>query len=172
MNFGCCFPTESVQDGGFGASEQTASAEMGNICFQEILLQLCLLLVIHDHLHSHCILSAPKGKGRCSGFIWKAWMDGAEFGSCGWVSSLPLPISTALGGFGFVLQPSFPVEFTAGGFLWVSGLIIILLGGIYLIFAQVGGSLVWFHGKMGEKETITGVEAAGSVLWHQEGILS
>nr|XP_013809348.1 PREDICTED: transient receptor potential cation channel subfamily V member 2-like isoform X4 [Apteryx mantelli mantelli] len=31
---------------------------------------------------------------------------------------------------------SFPVEFTAGGFLWVSGLIIILLGGIYLIFAQ------------------------------------
>uniref|UniRef100_A0A8C3Y5X0 Transient receptor potential cation channel subfamily V member 2 n=1 Tax=Catharus ustulatus TaxID=91951 RepID=A0A8C3Y5X0_CATUS len=40
------------------------------------------------------------------------------------------------------LRPSFPVEFTAGGFLWVSGLIIILLGGIYLIFAQVGGSLV------------------------------
>ncbi|PKU31579.1 transient receptor potential cation channel subfamily v member hypothetical protein [Limosa lapponica baueri] len=34
------------------------------------------------------------------------------------------------------LKPSFPVEFTAGGFLWVSGLIIILLGGIYLIFAQ------------------------------------
>uniref|UniRef100_A0A8C3UMZ2 Transient receptor potential cation channel subfamily V member 2 n=1 Tax=Catharus ustulatus TaxID=91951 RepID=A0A8C3UMZ2_CATUS len=33
--------------------------------------------------------------------------------------------------------PSFPVEFTAGGFLWVSGLIIILLGGIYLIFAQI-----------------------------------
>uniref|UniRef100_A0A8C6YPQ3 Transient receptor potential cation channel subfamily V member 2-like n=1 Tax=Nothoprocta perdicaria TaxID=30464 RepID=A0A8C6YPQ3_NOTPE len=28
------------------------------------------------------------------------------------------------------------VKFTAGGFLWVSGLIIILLGGIYLIFAQ------------------------------------
>uniref|UniRef100_U3IHW2 Transient receptor potential cation channel subfamily V member 2 n=1 Tax=Anas platyrhynchos platyrhynchos TaxID=8840 RepID=U3IHW2_ANAPP len=35
------------------------------------------------------------------------------------------------------VKPSFPVEFTAGGFLWVSGLIIILLGGIYLIFAQV-----------------------------------
>ncbi|NXF99557.1 TRPV2 protein, partial [Sakesphorus luctuosus] len=34
------------------------------------------------------------------------------------------------------VKPSFPVEFTAGGFLWVSGLIIILLGGIYLIFAQ------------------------------------
>uniref|UniRef100_A0A8V1AM03 Transient receptor potential cation channel subfamily V member 2 n=1 Tax=Gallus gallus TaxID=9031 RepID=A0A8V1AM03_CHICK len=34
------------------------------------------------------------------------------------------------------LRPSFPVEFTAGGFLWVSGLIIILLGGVYLIFAQ------------------------------------
>uniref|UniRef100_A0A8B9YWB5 Transient receptor potential cation channel subfamily V member 2 n=1 Tax=Buteo japonicus TaxID=224669 RepID=A0A8B9YWB5_9AVES len=39
------------------------------------------------------------------------------------------------------VKPSFPVEFTAGGFLWVSGLIIILLGGIYLIFAQVWGSL-------------------------------
>ncbi|XP_061219565.1 transient receptor potential cation channel subfamily V member 2 isoform X3 [Neopsephotus bourkii] len=35
------------------------------------------------------------------------------------------------------VKPSFPVEFTAGGFLWVSGLIIILLGGIYLIFAQL-----------------------------------
>ncbi|KAL9826422.1 transient receptor potential cation channel subfamily V member 2-like isoform 2-T2 [Geothlypis trichas] len=34
------------------------------------------------------------------------------------------------------VKPSFPVEFTAGGFLWVSGLIIILLGGVYLIFAQ------------------------------------
>ncbi|XP_067165678.1 transient receptor potential cation channel subfamily V member 2-like isoform X3 [Apteryx mantelli] len=34
------------------------------------------------------------------------------------------------------VKSSFPVEFTAGGFLWVSGLIIILLGGIYLIFAQ------------------------------------
>ncbi|XP_035745416.1 transient receptor potential cation channel subfamily V member 2 isoform X3 [Egretta garzetta] len=34
------------------------------------------------------------------------------------------------------VKPSFPVEFTTGGFLWVSGLIIILLGGIYLIFAQ------------------------------------
>ncbi|XP_061868484.1 transient receptor potential cation channel subfamily V member 2 isoform X2 [Colius striatus] len=34
------------------------------------------------------------------------------------------------------VKPQFPVEFTAGGFLWVSGLIIILLGGIYLIFAQ------------------------------------
>uniref|UniRef100_A0A8D0KVA2 Transient receptor potential cation channel subfamily V member 2 n=1 Tax=Strix occidentalis caurina TaxID=311401 RepID=A0A8D0KVA2_STROC len=36
------------------------------------------------------------------------------------------------------------VKFTAGGFLWVSGLIIILLGGIYLIFAQVWGSIVYF----------------------------
>ena len=44
--------------------------------------------------------------------------------------------------FVFILQPSFPVEFTAGGFLWVSGLIIILLGGVYLIFAQVRSSLV------------------------------
>nr|XP_025957249.1 transient receptor potential cation channel subfamily V member 2-like isoform X3 [Dromaius novaehollandiae] len=35
------------------------------------------------------------------------------------------------------VKPSFPVEFTAGGFLWVSGLIIILLGGVYLIFAQL-----------------------------------
>uniref|UniRef100_A0A8C4XU49 Transient receptor potential cation channel subfamily V member 2 n=1 Tax=Falco tinnunculus TaxID=100819 RepID=A0A8C4XU49_FALTI len=43
------------------------------------------------------------------------------------------------------VKPSFPMEFTAGGFLWVSGLIIILLGGIYLIFAQVWGSLIWFH---------------------------
>uniref|UniRef100_A0A8B9GF98 Transient receptor potential cation channel subfamily V member 2 n=1 Tax=Amazona collaria TaxID=241587 RepID=A0A8B9GF98_9PSIT len=42
------------------------------------------------------------------------------------------------------VKPSFPVEFTAGGFLWVSGLIIILLGGIYLIFAQVWGSYVYF----------------------------
>lgn len=153
-----CFPTESVQDGGFGATEQTAAAKMGNLCFQEILLQLCLLLVIHDHLYSHCILSALKGKGRSSLFIWKAWMDGAEFKSCGWLSSLSLLISTALGGFGFVLQPSFPVEFTAGGFLWVSGLIIILLGGVYLIFAQVGGSLGRFHCKMGGKK--------GNNHWH------
>lgn len=76
-----CFPTESVQDGGFGATEQTAPAKMGNLCFQEILLQLCLLLVIHDHLHSHRILPALKGKGKSSLFIW---MDGAEFKSCGW----------------------------------------------------------------------------------------
>uniref|UniRef100_A0A8C2TVJ8 Transient receptor potential cation channel subfamily V member 2 n=1 Tax=Coturnix japonica TaxID=93934 RepID=A0A8C2TVJ8_COTJA len=34
------------------------------------------------------------------------------------------------------LRPSFPVEFTAGGFLWVSGLIIVLLGGVYLILSQ------------------------------------
>lgn len=77
--FVACFPTESVQDGGFGATEQTASAKMGNICLQEILLQLHLLLVIHDHLYSHCILSALKGKGRSNLFIWKAWMDGAGF---------------------------------------------------------------------------------------------
>uniref|UniRef100_A0A8C3EVK7 Transient receptor potential cation channel subfamily V member 2 n=1 Tax=Corvus moneduloides TaxID=1196302 RepID=A0A8C3EVK7_CORMO len=57
--------------------------------------------------------------------------------------------------FSFVSYLSFMIIFTAiayyqplrvkVGFLWVSGLIIILLGGIYLIFAQVGGSLVWFH---------------------------
>lgn len=158
VHFVACFPTEPVQDGGFGATEQTASAKMGNLCFQEILLQLCLLPVLHDHLYSHCILSAPKGKGRSSLFIHKAWMDGAEFESCGWLSSLSLPVSTALGVFGFVLQPSFPVEFTAGGFLWVSGLIIILLGGIYLIFAQVGASLAWFHWKTGEK---------GNYHWHR-----
>ncbi|XP_057271569.1 transient receptor potential cation channel subfamily V member 2 isoform X3 [Pezoporus wallicus] len=40
------------------------------------------------------------------------------------------------------VKPSFPVEFTAGGFLWVSGLIIILLGGIYLIFAQLHPGLL------------------------------
>lgn len=78
---------------------------------------------------------------------------------------MPLLISTALGVFGFVLQPSFPVEFTAGGFLWVSGLIIILLGGIYLIFAQVGGSFAWFHCKMGEKRK-------ESLAWRQQDLFS
>lgn len=64
--FVVCFSIESVQDGGFGATEQTASAKVGNICFQEILLQFCLILVIHDHLYSHCILSTLTGKGRSS----------------------------------------------------------------------------------------------------------
>lgn len=88
------------------------------------------------------------------------WMEQGLKGY-GWLSTLPLPVSTALGGFGFVLQPSFPVEFTAGGFLWVSGLIIILLGGIYLIFAQVGGSLVRFHCKMEKKRE-------QSLAWRQQ----
>lgn len=62
-----------------------------------------------------------------------------EVKAVGWLSPLPLPVFSVLGF--FILQPSFPVEFTTGGFLWVSGLIIILLGGVYLIFAQVWGSL-------------------------------
>uniref|UniRef100_A0A8C2TZ19 Transient receptor potential cation channel subfamily V member 2 n=1 Tax=Coturnix japonica TaxID=93934 RepID=A0A8C2TZ19_COTJA len=40
------------------------------------------------------------------------------------------------------VKPSFPVEFTAGGFLWVSGLIIVLLGGVYLILSQVWAFLL------------------------------
>uniref|UniRef100_A0A8D0FA38 Transient receptor potential cation channel subfamily V member 2 n=1 Tax=Strix occidentalis caurina TaxID=311401 RepID=A0A8D0FA38_STROC len=56
--------------------------------------------------------------------------------------------------FSFVSYLSFMIIFTAiayyqplrvkVSFLWVSGLIIILLGGIYLIFAQVWGSIVYF----------------------------
>lgn len=93
------------------------------------------------------------------------WME-QSLKVVGGLSSLSLPVSTALDVFCFVLQPSFPVEFTAGGFLWVSGLIIILLGGVYLIFAQVGGSLVWFHCEMGKKQR------KESLAWRQQGLFS
>uniref|UniRef100_A0A8C2YE03 Transient receptor potential cation channel subfamily V member 2 n=1 Tax=Coturnix japonica TaxID=93934 RepID=A0A8C2YE03_COTJA len=43
----------------------------------------------------------------------------------------PLRVKVSLG---FLSQ--LPVKFTAGGFLWVSGLIIVLLGGVYLILSQ------------------------------------
>lgn len=123
---------------------------MGNVCFQEILLQFCLILVIHDHFYSYCLLSALTGEGMYNLFSsGRAWMK-LSLEGVGWLSPLPLPIFSGLGF--FILQPSFPVEFTAGGFLWVSGLIIILLGGIYLIFAQVWEVLIWFHCKTEKRQ--------------------